>query len=255
MRPDATPVVILCGGKGIYVDESGRRRSKALVEVNGEPMVAHVMRAYLAAGFRSFVLAAGYQGEQLAITLSSRYGAGRAGDAQPFEVELRGRACEVRVVDTGLDSMTGERINRVRPYLAGADTFAVTYSDTISTVDLAKLGAAHERHGRAATILGVRAPTRFRILGLRPGDPQVRGFAAKPVIQNDFVNGGFYLIDRAVLEEQLLPEREGVVLEETMLEALAAAGELVAYPFEGDWHYLDCERDLRRLEEIAAAYE
>jgi glucose-1-phosphate cytidylyltransferase len=134
--------------------------------------------------------------------------------------------------------------------LAGVPLFWLTYSDTLCPVNLVEIAATHVTHGRIATCLGVRLPTRFRILGIRRGESLVRGFASRPVIQNDFINGGFYVMQPEIFGPRYLGNPELAVLEEGVLDALAADEQLVVYPFEGPWQYLDCERDLGPLAQL-----
>lgn len=250
---DTIPVVVLSGGRGILVDESGRRVNKALVRINAEPMIAHVMRGYVAAGFRRFVLAVGLQRADLEAMLQAEYG-GRPEGREPgaWSIVLDGVACSVRLVDTGVAATTGERLRAVVPCLGDPAVFAVTYSDTLSDVDLKAMLATHRRHGRLATMMATQMPTRFRILGLRPGDPLVRGFLEKALIENDPINGGFYFFQGAALSERYLGNPEpGLVLETTALEQLVEDRQLVAYPYGGAWHYLDSERDIPAVTAVA----
>lgn len=237
-RPDfaAIPVAILCGGRGIFIDESGRRINKALVRIAGRPLVAHVIRHYAAAGFRRFVLAAGDQADELRAAL--------AASPETGGTETGGEL-SVTVVETGADAMTGERLHRLIPQLGAPDWFCATYSDTVSDLDLASLIAAHHRHGRLATMVATQMPSRFRILGLRPGDTQVRGFLDKALIENDPINGGFYVFQGAVLSPRYLGDpTPGLVLETTVLERLVEDRQLEAWPYGGGWHFLDSERDI-----------
>lgn len=80
----------------------------------------------------------------------------------------------------------------------------------------------------------------------------MRGFASRPVIQNDLINGGFYILQSEILGPRYLGNPDLHVLEEGVLETLAADGELAVHPFEGPWQYLDCERDLGPLARLAA---
>lgn len=251
-RTHSIPVVILCGGKGVFVDDSQTRKSKSLIDVSGAPLVAHVVNHYLRAGFSKFILSCGYQIEQIQTKLKSLY------HLQPNENKasatqtgnFAGQDLSVSFINSGLDSPTGERIKLAQPLLDGSEHFCVTYSDTLSEVDLNAMLDYHITQNRIATLLAARIPTRFRILGLRPGDDRVRGFSKRPVIQNDFINGGFYFFKKAVFDNSYLGAASHSILEETVLENLVSAGELVCYRYEGPWHYLDCERDIIKLEEI-----
>lgn len=246
---EQVPIVILCGGRGVYVDGSGKRLSKALVPIAGEPMLVHVMRRYLRAGFRYFVLSCGRQIEELRAALSTHAGAHSA-DANPCAGVIDGIRCQIAVVDSGENSTTGERIVSARARIGEVPRFGVTYSDTLASVDPAAVFDEHCSHGKIATLLGTHVPTRFRILGLRRGENVVRGFAGQPVIMNDYINGGFYFFDREIWSDAYLGSHPRLVLEVEALEALAARGELIAYRFEGAWQYLDSERDVAALENL-----
>lgn len=245
------PVVILCGGRGIYIDDSGERRPKGLVRISGEPLFIHVIYSYLASGFNRFILSTGYQGQSFKSILTQNYAAKKGSDPHQYWVTLKGIKCEIQVEDTGLDSSTGTRIRKVAPLLKDQDWFCVTYSDVLSSVNLAEVAQTHMTRGKLATLVGVKLPTRFRILGLKAGDPLVRGFASKPVIQNDYINGGFYFFNKKILETDYLGSEGEIVLEEAILEKLALEGNLLSFPHGGSWHYLDCERDITILEKIA----
>lgn len=248
------PVVILCGGRGIFIDGSGQRTNKALVQIAGQPLVTHVMHRYVVAGFRHFMLAAGAQCTGLRAALCTALGPVSAGDRDntktkdanaPLRLRLAAQEITVTVIDTGDATMTGARLHRLIPFLGSPDWFCATYSDTVSDLDLTALVAAHHRHGRLATMVATQMPSRFRILGLRPGDTQVRGFLDKALIENDPINGGFYVFQGAVLGARYLGDpAPGLVLETTVLERLVEDRQLEAWPYGGGWHFLDSERDI-----------
>jgi glucose-1-phosphate cytidylyltransferase len=244
------PIVILCGGKGIFIDESGKRKPKGLVRVSGVPILIHILRSYVRSGFERFILSAGIGYDEMKSLFSSQSSA-----SDSVEITIENKTVLLSIVQTGDQSPTGKRILAAEPFLKNVQTFGVSYSDTLSTIPLSEVFRFHQSHGKIGTLVASRAPTRFRILGIRLGERQVRGFAKIPVIQNDFINGGFYFFNRGVFNSSYLGKSENTVLEEGVLEALASAGELMAYPYEGSWHYLDCERDLLLLEKIAGEIE
>ncbi len=246
-----TPVVILCGGNGIVIDESGLRTNKALIRVAGQAIVTWVMRHYAAAGFRTFILAAGLQADKLVDMLKSDHGA--TADGNSLSLTLAGAPCSVRIVTAPSNATTGDRLKVCRPYLIEHDYFCVTYSDTLSDVNLTDLYRFHIFGGQIASLVAAEYPVRFRILGMRLGDTVVRGFATKPVIEMTPVNGGFYLFNRAVFDERYLgASQDNLVLENDVLNRLATDGQLRAFSHKGRWQNLDCERDLIALSQITA---
>lgn len=243
------PVVILCGGKGIYVDDSGQKINKALVNINGQAMVTWVMRHYAAAGFRHFILASGMPCAQLAAVLPSS----TICHENEFEVQYAEATCRVRIVPTLPQANTGDRINACRTHLSEASCFCVTYSDTLSDVNLVEELNFHQTNGQIATLIAASYPVRFRILGMRLGESLIRGFAQRPVIETAPINGGYYIFNSEILSERYLgATKEHLVLENEVLEQLAADGKLRAYTHKGQWQNLDSERDLEALSAIAA---
>ncbi len=144
------------------------------------------------------------------------------------------------IVDTGLDTMTGGRVRRLRDHLPGR--FMLTYGDGVADVPIDRLLAFHEAHGRLATVTAVRPPSRFGALGL-DGD-NVVDFSEKPQAEGGWINGGFFIFEGAVLDHLT---DDATVLEREPLEALARDGQLMAYRHEGFWEPMDTERDRTNL--------
>jgi glucose-1-phosphate cytidylyltransferase len=250
---EGTPVAILCGGLGILLEDGGGQKvNKALVPIHGRPMVWWVMLHYALHGAGEFVLAGGFQQARLREALAAPSGTDR------FTIDLAGRSCGVRIVDTGIRSGTGGRLLQCKPWLEHAPRFALTYSDTLSDVDLGAQQRFHQQAGRAATLVAAQYPLRFRVLGMRQNEHLVRRFAARPVIESAPVNGGFYLFEQALWSDRYLgpgADPAALVLEEAVLERLAADEQLAAFTHRGGWQHLDCERDLQGLEAMARSLE
>jgi glucose-1-phosphate cytidylyltransferase len=221
-------VVILCGGKGTRLQEHAPDVPKPLVEIGGRPIVWHVIRLYAGHGFRRFLLLTGHRGEQVA--------AFAAAERWPEGVE-------VRCLDTGAETPTGGRLRRAAAQLDGAPV-CVTYADGVADVDLRRLLAFHEAHGRAATMTVVRPRLPFGVADVA-ADGSVTGFAEKPRSEH-WVNGGFFCFEPSVFE--LL--RPDSVLEQEPLARLARQGELRAFRHEGFWDCMDTYKDAVLLNDL-----
>jgi glucose-1-phosphate cytidylyltransferase len=151
----------------------------------------------------------------------------------------------VHLADTGLDTQTGGRIKRLARFLADGETFMLTYGDGLADIDLAALVAFHRAHGRLATVTAVRPPARFGDVRLE-GD-RVVSFAEKPQTGAGWINGGFFVLSKKVLDSI---DGDATSWEFDSLERLAAAGELMAYRHEGFWQPMDTLRDKAVLEEL-----
>ena len=204
-------------------------RPKPMVDLGGHPILWHIMRRYAAYGLRDFVLCLGYRGEIIK-DYFLRYhalGADFTVDLAAGAVEFHRQVAEdwrVTLVDTGLETMTGARVQRVRRYLEDDDLFCVTYGDGLADIDVDALVAFHRSHGRLGTVTGVYPPSRFGQL-VNDG-PRVAVFSEKPAREGTRISGGFFVFSRAFLDR--LSDRADLILEREPLEQLAHDGELMS---------------------------
>lgn len=240
-------VVILAGGLGTRLAEETQVRPKPMVEIGGWPLLWHIMKIYEHSGFREFLIALGYKGDEikrffrdytsLTADLTIDFAVGR--------VEAHHREREdwkVHLLDTGYDTLTGGRVKRLESWLRDA-TFMVTYGDGVANIDLAALLAFHRTQGRIATVTAVRPPARFG--GLVFDGNLVRRFTEKPQAGEGWINGGFLVFEPAVFDYL---SGDDSSLEADALERLAADGQLAAFRHDGFWQCMDTLRDKHLLE-------
>jgi len=226
------PVVIFAGGKGINLGKNGEIIPKPMVEINGTPILKSIMEIYANAGLNNFIICTGAGGEMI-----KRF------------IPLLPKQWKVSVVETGNNSMTGSRLAQAESLLSKHPAFCLTYGDTISDINIRDVIAFHMNHKRTATLLAVHAPIRFRILGLRDDDDQIKGLSDKPVLEKDYINGGFYVINNGIFKSPKLSTDPKCVLETDVLEDLISKKEVFAYRYNGYWQYLDNDRDRQKLSE------
>ena len=242
-------VVLLAGGLGTRLREETEYKPKPMVEIGGKPVLWHLMKYFATFYLSEFVVCTGYRGEVIKDyflnyqALNSDFTV-HLGTPGHIEYCTAPTECDwsVTVADTGANTMTGGRVKRVRRHLDGR--FMVAYGDGISDIDLAKLIAFHDSHGKLATITTVRPPSRFGVVDLDE-DGRVQRFREKPR-GDGHVNVGYFVFEPEVLEYL----DEDCVLERGPLERLAAQGELMAYQHEGFWQPMDTYREFLMLNEL-----
>ena len=243
--------VILAGGYGTRISEESAVRPKPMVEIGDRPILWHIMKIYSAYGLNDFIICCGYKGH-LIKEYFARYEVSRGDvtfDFRTRQVVHHSNAVEpwtVTLVDTGEATMTGGRIKRVARFL-GNETFCLTYGDGLSDVNIPKVIEFHRQHGALATLTAVQPPGRFGIFTFDDDQTHIAHFHEKARGDGAWINGGFFVLEPAVLD---YIEGDHTVLEEKPLTELARAGQLIAYRHEGYWQSMDALRDKIVLEGI-----
>lgn len=238
--------LILAGGLGSRLSEETQIKPKPMVEIGTEPILWHIMKHFAHFGFSDFVVALGYRGEVI-----KQYFAQYAALAGDLTVDLATGNVErrhaerdewtVHLVDTGLSMATGGRMRRVAHLLD--DRFMMTFGDGVADIDLQRLVDFHIRHGRLATITAVRPPARFGHVQLE-GD-RVAEFSEKPQTGEGWINGGYMVLERKVLD---YIDSDDTYFQKEPMERLAADGHLMAYRHDSFWQCMDTMRDKVYLE-------
>lgn len=242
--------VILAGGLGTRLAEETGVRPKPMVEIGGRPIIWHIMKIYSHFGVNDFIVCLGYKGY-----LIKEYFANYALHMSDVTVDMRKRTVayhrnlaedwRISLVETGDETMTGGRLKRAAPYLGEDETFCLTYGDGVADVDVGTLIQFHREHGKLATVTAVRPSGRFGQLALE--EANVTAFAEKPADEGGWINGGFFVLSRKVLE---LIEGDGTMWEREPLEHLASERQLNAFFHNGFWQPMDTLRDRQHLEEL-----
>jgi len=245
-------VVILCGGRGTRLVEETEYRPKPMVRIGDKPILTHIMGIYSGFGFKNFVLTLGYKGEMIkdyflnfdyyTNDITVDLGAGKIITPHTrLHPDWR-----ITLANTGLDTLTSERIKKIEPYI-DSPTFMATYGDGVSDIDLDALLRYHHKKGKIATVTGVRPMTRFGELKVKGG--LVEEFQEKPQVQAGLINGGFFVFQKEVFRYL----KNGVALERAPLENLARDGELAVFEHKGFWHCMDTVRDMESLNQLWAS--
>ena len=228
-----------------------------MVEIGGKPILWHIMKLYSRYGHHEFVLCLGYKGDIIRDYFLNYFS--RNSDVRVHlgeqRVEALGtfhdeREWSVLLAETGADTPTGGRLKRVARYVTGPRCM-VTYGDGLSNVDLDALLDHHQRSGRLMTVTGIRPVTRFGELRVKDG--LVSEFKEKEPLQEGWVNGGFFVMERAVLDRLTEHSSLGGATardpENEVLEILAREHQLAVYTHTGYWRAMDTMREKKILDD------
>lgn len=243
-------VVILAGGLGTRLSEETDLKPKPMVEVGGKPILWHIMKIYSHYGFNDFIICLGYKGyiikeyfanyflHQSDVTIDIR-------DNKMEIHDSKAEAWKVTLVNTGLETMTGGRVKRIKPYV-GSETFMLTYGDGVADINIQDLINFHKTHGKIATITASQLGGRFGALNLVEGN-LVDVFKEKPKGDVSWVNAGFFVLEPKVFD---YIKGDDTFFEKEPLENLARDRQLVAYKHSGFWQPMDTIRDKSHLETL-----
>jgi len=242
-------VVILAGGLGTRISEETVVKPKPMVEIGQEPILWHIMKLYSAQGFNDFIICAGYKQNMI-----KDYFISYLRNHVDIEVDLGKNDIKilndheenwrVKVIDTGLLTMTGGRIKRVERYIV-EDEFMVTYGDGLSNVDLHKLLDSHHHSGKLLTVTAVQPKGRYGVLTIE-GNNAIN-FTEKPPGDGMWINGGFYVMNKAVFN---YIEGDETAWEDKPMRRLVEEGQVNVYKHYGFWKPMDTMTDKRQLDEI-----
>lgn len=243
-------VVLLAGGKGTRISEESQFRPKPMIEIGGKPILWHIMKEYSFYGFNDFIICAGYKQEYIKEWFNNYftnnsdvtfdYTGGRLTTVIHDEHIEPWR---VTVVDTGLDTMTGGRVKRIRKYV-GDKTFMLTYGDGVCDVNISKLLDFHRENRKMATLTAVLREQEKGVLDIDENN-SVRSFREKNASDGTPINAGYMVLEPEVFD---MIEGDRTILEKDVLEKLAAEGELMSYTHRGFWQCMDSAREKAILE-------
>jgi glucose-1-phosphate cytidylyltransferase len=244
--------VILAGGLGTRLSEETDLKPKPMVEIGGMPILWHIMKIYSAHGVNDFVICLGYKGYKVKeffsnyfmhtsdITFSLK-------DNRMKVHHTSAENWEVTLVDTGEGTQTGGRLKRVQKHLEGDSDFCFTYGDGVGDIDIQGLIAYHKNHGKLATVTATVPAGRYGALALAEDNSTVESFREKPVGNESWVNGGFFVLRSEVLN---LIDGDATSWEAGPLASIAQQGQLKAFKHAGFWQPMDTLREKTLLNQL-----
>lgn len=246
-------VVILAGGFGTRISEESQFKPKPMLEIGEMPILWHIMKTYSYYGYNEFIICAGYKQHVIKEWFADYFL--HTSDitfdfTQGNDIIVHDRHSEkwkVTVVDTGLNTMTGGRIKRIRKYV-GDEPFFLTYGDAVADVDISKLRCFHESHGRCVTLTSVSIAQQKGVLNISK-DNTVTAFREKDDTDGSLINGGFMVCNSGIFDYLV---DDSTVFEQKPMRDLAGSGELMSYYHGGFWQCMDTKREKDKLEALWA---
>ena len=241
--------VILAGGLGTRISEETTTKPKPMIEIGGKPILWHIMKIYSSHGINDFIICCGYKGYVIKEYFANYYlhMSDVTFDMNENSMKVHNERAEnwkITLVDTGEYTMTGGRIKRVAEFLDD-EPFCLTYGDGVSSVNISESIKFHKSHGREATLTATLPPGRFGALKFN-GD-QIEKFEEKPEGDGAFINGGFFVLNKSVIDRI---KDDQSIWEQEPLKGLAREGELMAFKHTGYWQPMDTLREKQKLEEL-----
>lgn len=248
-------VVILCGGQGTRMKEETEFKPKPLVLIGGKPILWHIMKIYAHYGYNEFILALGYRGDMIKEyflhwnTFLNDFTL----DTRTNELTFHNNDCDdfkVTFVETGLESLTGERVRLLKKYIT-EDDFMLTYGDGVGNIDIAKLVEFHKRQGTIGTITGVQKESRFGFIPVDAKTGKANDFHQAGVHLTeesacmDYINGGFM-----VFKKELFDMLQPNAMIEDVFVPLAARKELSVFRHPGEWKCMDTHKEVSEFNDL-----
>ena len=227
-------VVILAGGKGTRISHLSENIPKPMIKIGNDPMLTHIMRLYMFYGFKDFLIAGGYK-----INVIRKY----YKNSKEFK--------NLKIINTGIDNLTGKRILRLKKYLKENENFFLTYGDGVSNINIRKLLNFHLKNNKIATITAVRPPVKFGELIINKNST-VKSFLEKPQVSKGWINGGFFVLNKKVFN--FIPSYNNM-FEQKPLSNLTKKKQLIAFKHHGYWKCMDNLKEKNQLEDIYKKYK
>ena len=248
-------VVLLAGGFGSRISEESLFKPKPMIEIGGKPILWHIMKEYSYYGYNDFIICAGYKQEYIKEWFANYFLHNSditfdfsKGNNTMIVHQKRIEPWRVTIVDTGINTMTGGRIKRIKGYIKD-DIFLMTYGDGVCDVDINKLVDFHKSHGKIATLTAVTLEQQKGVLDIDENN-SVKSFREKGQNDGASINAGYMVLNKKVFD---YIDNDATIFERDPLERLASENQLMSYIHKGFWQCMDNLREKEILEKMISS--
>ncbi len=239
--------LILAGGFGMRFSEKTKKVPKPMIKLGADPILMHIIKKYVRAGIKNFIIATGYKYNVIdkyfrSISIRKKK---ITKNSYLYLLNINRKKVEVKTIYTGLSTLTGTRILRMGNYI-NSDRFFLTYGDGLCDVNLYQLLDFHIKMKSIGTVTSVRPPARFGELVIKKNI--VHSFKEKPQLKDGWINGGFFVFEKKFIK--LINKNKNVMLERQPLETLTRMKKFSAFRHHGFWQCMDTLRDYNLLKKM-----
>lgn len=246
-------VVILAGGYGTRIRDVAEDIPKPMIPIGPYPIILHIMKTYAHFGYKDFVLCLGYKGKDIKdfflnyepFTRDFTISFGKEGDLE-YHSDHDEKDWKITLADTGLNSMTGSRISKIKKYIDD-DIFMLTYGDGVSDINIKKLIDFHKGHGKTLTVTGVRPPGRFGEM-VSDESGKITEFNEKPQATEGRISGGYFVANKNLFD--YVEDLETLVFEQEPMRNIVNDEEMMVYKHDGFWQPMDTSREYQLLNKL-----
>ena len=217
--------------------EDSKKTPKPMIEIGGIPIISHIMNRYSLFGINDFIICGGHKFNVIK-KFFKEVSQSNTKENKFYE------SFNIKVIDTGKDSMTGGRLKRVEKYLEN-QTFCFTYGDTLNDVNIKKLIQFHKEMKTLATVTACIPPEKYGVLEI--SQKKVTSFKEKISRKDTWVNGGFFVLEPEIFD---YIKNDLTIWEKEPLEKLAETNELSAYQHNGFYQHMDTIKEKEFLNKL-----
>ena len=245
--------VILCGGKGSRLGPITKVKPKPMIEINGEPMVWRIIKLYHKFQVQNFILAMGYKSKYIKDYFE------RLNNKNKNRIKilinskkkiLNKNEINIQLINTGLNTLTGGRLLRLKKYFKKKEDFFLTYGDGLADINIKKIYSFYKKRNKIALVSAVKPPSRFGALTF--SKEIISSFKEKVQIETGWINGGFFVFNQKIFQ---FIKNDYSILEQETMRQLVNKKQLIGYKHNGFWQCVDTIRDKEILEENLKKYE
>ena len=222
-------LVILAGGKGTRLSEYTKKIPKPMVPIKKKPILCHIIDHYRKYAVKDVIIATGYKHKII----------------QNYFKKNIYNDMNIRIVNTGLNTLTGLRVKKLQKFFLKGENFYLTYGDGVSNVNINKLLKFHIKHKKIATLTAVRPPARFGEVEIKKS--KIITFEEKPQLTRGWINGGFFVFNYKLFS---FLNNKNSMLERGAIQKIINKKNFMAYQHNGFWMCMDTSRDKELLEKI-----